>query len=345
MARRVTRIETDTMHRRHDHPLAVAPMMSCTDRHARYLLRLISRHVLLHTEMVTAEALVRGDPVRWLAHHPSEHPLALQVGGADPGVLARCARLGAVYGYDEINLNVGCPSDRVQSGRFGACLMAEPRRVADCVAAMRAAVSIPVTVKTRIGIDDHDDYDFLARFVDAVAAAGCDGFIVHARKAWLAGLSPKANREIPPLRHERVHRLKRERPDLRIVINGGIRTLAEARRQLAHVDGVMIGREAYHNPYLLAEADGLLYGDVRRAPSRHEVLERYLPYVEAERTRGTPLAPMARHLLGLFQGRPGARAWRRHLSEHGHRRGAGPEVLREAARRVRPDPAHAPSAA
>lgn len=289
-------------------------MMDCTDRHARFLLRLISHHTLLYTEMVTAQALLRGNPDHLLAYHPAEHPVALQLGGSDPGQLAQAARIGADFGYAEINLNVGCPSDRVQSGRFGACLMAEPALVGDCVAAMQAAVSVPVTVKCRIGIDRTDRDEDLFDFVETVAAAGCRQFTVHARKAWLDGLSPRENREIPPLRYDTVHRLKRLRPELEVVINGGITDLDQALDQLKQVDGVMIGRAAYHAPWLLALADRRIFGQDSAAPSRAAVLEHYFEYMQEQLGAGTPLTALSRPLLGLFQGQPGARAWRRTLS-------------------------------
>ncbi|MBK1690782.1 tRNA dihydrouridine(20/20a) synthase DusA [Ectothiorhodospira mobilis] len=316
------------------HRCCLAPMLDWTDRHFRYFLRLITRRTFLYTEMVTTAALMHGDANRHLRFDPAEHPVALQLGGSDPGELARAARMGADWGFDEVNLNVGCPSDRVHSGRFGACLMAEPDRVAEGVRAMKAAVEIPVTVKCRIGIDDLDSEAHLFRFVDRVAAAGCDLFIVHARKAWLQGLSPKQNREIPPLCYERVHRLKAAFPRLTVVINGGLATVEQMQGQLAHVDGVMVGREAYHNPYMLARVDAALYGDEGPVPTRHQVVERFLPYVEARLAEGVPLQTMTRHILGLFQGVPGARAWRRHLSEHAHRPGAGAEVIRQAAGQV-----------
>ena len=316
------------------HRFCVAPMMEWTDRHCRYFMRLMSRHARLYTEMVTTGALLHGDVEYLLRFHPSEHPLALQLGGSEPAALAAAARLGADFGYDEINLNVGCPSDRVQNGRFGACLMAEPQLVAECVTAMRAAVALPVTVKTRIGIDALDRYEDFFHFITTVAEAGCDTFIVHARKAWLQGLSPKQNREVPPLRYEFVQRLKRELPHLKVILNGGLTTLAEARQQLADVDGVMLGRAAYHNPALLLDVDRLFYGDTRPAPTPHAVVEQLLPYVEEQLRAGAQLHHITRHVLGLFQAQRGARAWRRHLSEHGHRAGAGPEVLRAALARV-----------
>jgi tRNA-dihydrouridine synthase A len=319
------------MPRNPTHRLSVAPMMDWTDRHCRFFLRLISRHALLYTEMVTTGAVLHGDRDRILGFSGPEHPVALQLGGSDPEAMAKSAAIGAERGYEEININVGCPSDRVQSGRFGACLMAEPATVAACVAAMRAACDVPVTVKSRIGIDDRDSYELLAEFVGTIAAAGCDTFIVHARKAWLSGLSPKENREIPPLRYDVVHRLKRDFPHLTIAINGGITSLDAAEAQLALVDGVMIGREAYQNPWMLAEADRRIFGDAD-APvrSRQEIIEAFLPYVEAMRSQGAPLGAMTRHLLGLYQAVPGARLFRRHIAENAHRAGAGPEVLRTA---------------
>lgn len=323
--------------------LCVAPMLEWTDRHCRYFLRLISRRTLLYTEMIATSAVLRGDRARLLAYDPSEHPVALQLGGSDPRALAECARIVQDYGYDEVNLNVGCPSDRVQNGRFGACLMAEPELVADCVAAMRAAAELPVTVKTRIGIDDRDSYEELAHFVDTVAQAGCETFVIHARKAWLKGLSPKENREIPPLRYDVAARVKRDFPRLEIVLNGGIPDLEASLAHLAEFDGTMLGRAVYHDPYLLSRADALLFGDMHPIPGRHEILEAFIPYAARELERGTRLQSLARHILGLFHGAPGGRLWRRHLSEHAVKPGAGVEVLREAAglardpRRDRPD--------
>jgi tRNA-dihydrouridine synthase A len=313
-----------------DRRLSVAPMMDWTDRHCRFFLRLIAARALLYTEMIPTGAILFGDRERFLRFDPAEHPVALQLGGADPDQLARCAELGAARGYDEINLNVGCPSDRVQNARFGACLMAEPDLVAACVRAMRATVPVPVTVKTRIGIDAQDSYDFLRRFVDAVARAGCRTVILHARKAWLSGLSPKENRELPPLRYEMVHRVKADFPELEIIANGGIRTIEQARAQLAKVDGVMVGREAYQDPYALAEWERLLLGTAAPAPTRFEIARRLLPYIERELTEGTPLRAITRHILGLFNGLPGARAWRRHLSEAAHRPGADARVVLDA---------------
>jgi len=317
--------------------LSVAPMMDWTDRHDRFFLRLISRHVVLYTEMVTSAAVLHGDPERLLAFSAEERPLALQLGGSEPGEMAACAAIAQEVGYDEVNINVGCPSERVQSGAFGACLMAEPQRVAACVEAMQTRVSIPVTVKSRIGIDNQDSYDFLAGFVETVAEAGCRTFIVHARKACLTGLSPKQNRQIPALDYERVHRLKADFPGLEIILNGGLKTLEEARGHLDHptpVDGVMIGRAAYHNPYLLADADRTFFGDSDAPPSAEQILDRFIGYAERQIAQGVRLQQMTRHILGLFQGRPGARRWRRILSECARRPGAGVEVIREAARAV-----------
>jgi tRNA-dihydrouridine synthase A len=311
-----------------DWRLCVAPMMDWTDRHCRYFHRLLSPRARLYTEMVTSAALVRGKQLRLLEHSQQEHPLALQLGGSDPHELAQAARLGAEAGYDEINLNVGCPSDRVQSGRFGACLMREPLLVGDCVKAMRDAVAVPVTVKCRIGVDDQDDYSGLQHFTEIVLEAGVEVLAVHARKAWLQGLSPKENREIPPLDYERVYRLKREFPQLAIVINGGITTVSEVQRHLAHVDGVMLGRAAYHDPYLLARIEAEFHGEA--LPQRDEVLRHLRTYVEAELARGTALKHITRHLLGLYQGEPGARAFRRTISEGAHLPGAGWALIERA---------------
>jgi len=306
-------------------------MMECTDRHDRFLLWLITRHALLYTEMITANALINGDRARLLRFGEAEHPVALQVGGSDPAQMAECARYAESYGYDEININAGCPSDRVQSGRFGACLMVEPNLVADCVDAMRTAVAIPVTVKTRIGIDRDESVDQLGTFVDTVAEAGCLMFIVHARRAWLSGISPKQNRQVPPLNYQRVYELKRSRPDLTIVINGGIKTLDAAGRHLDEVDGVMMGREAYATPYLLAQVDNRFYGSRSEPLSREVVLERYLDYCEREVENGFPLNQLSRHLTGLFHGQTGARRWRRCVNEYARRTDAGVEMIRRAA--------------
>ncbi|MBA3504767.1 MAG: tRNA dihydrouridine(20/20a) synthase DusA [Betaproteobacteria bacterium] len=297
------------------HRLCVAPMMDWTDRHCRYFLRLISRRVRLYTEMVTAPALLHGDVPRHLDFHHAEHPLGLQLGGSDPAALAHGARLGERWGYDEINFNCGCPSERVQTGSFGACLMNEPALVADCVRAMRDAVTLPITVKHRIGLNDREDYGFVRDFVGTVAAAGCEVFIVHARNAVLKGLSPKENREVPPLRYEIVHRLKRDFPELTMVINGGLTSWAAIERELGLVDGVMLGRAAYHDPYLLAAADGRLFHSDTPAPSRAAVLHALIPYANAQRARGTPLRAIARHVLGLYHGRPDGRRFRQLLSD------------------------------
>jgi tRNA-dihydrouridine synthase A len=308
--------------------VCVAPMMDWTDRHCRYFHRLLSPRARLYTEMVTSAALVRGGQLRLLEHSQQEHPLALQLGGSDPLELAQAARLGAEAGYDEINLNVGCPSDRVQSGRFGACLMREPALVGDCVRAMRDAVNIPVTVKCRIGVDDQDDYAGLQHFTEIMLEAGVEVLMVHARKAWLQGLSPKENREVPPLDYARVYRLKREFPQLVVVINGGVTTVEQVQEHLAQLDGVMLGRAAYHDPYLLARVEAALYGEP--LPPRDAVLRHLRPYVEAELARGTALKHISRHLLGLYQARPGARGFRRTISEGAHLPGAGWALLEQA---------------
>ncbi len=309
-------------------------MMDWTDRHDRVFLRLISRHTRLYTEMVPVGAILHGRRERFLGYDPCEQPLALQVGGAEPGELAACAQIAAEYSFAEINLNIGCPSDRVQKGRFGACLMAEPALVAACVEAMISATQIPVTVKTRVGIDDRDSFDHLRDFTARLRDAGLQTLIVHARKAWLSGLSPKQNREVPPLRYDMVYRLKEAFPELEIVLNGGILSLDQADDHLTRVDGVMIGRAAYQNPYVLAEADRRFFADPRPVPSREEVVRNLLPYVRAQMAAGMPLKSMTRHILGLFNGQPGARSWRRHLSEAAYRPGAGPEVIDEALRLV-----------
>ncbi len=315
------------------HYVCIAPMLDWTDRHARYWLRLISPHVRLYSEMVTVNAVLHGDRYRHLAFDPAEHPLAIQLGGSDPATLAHAAQIAADWGYDEINLNVGCPSNRVQEGRFGACLMAEPQRVADCIAAMCDAVSVPVTIKTRIGIDDRDQYDHLAHFVDCTATHGCTTFIIHARKAWLTGLSPKQNREIPPLRYDVVYQLKTDFPHLTIILNGGLTTTAQMQESLSRVDGIMIGRAAYQNPYLLAAIERELF-QTERVLTRHQVVAAYLPYVEAQLQRGTPLSVMIRPLFGLFNGFVGARRWRRYLTEHSHSVAAGSAVIQAALRLV-----------
>jgi tRNA-dihydrouridine synthase A len=312
------------------HRFCVAPMMEWTDRHCRSFHRLLTRRALLYTEMITTGAVLRGDRARLLAFDPGEHPVALQLGGSDPRALAESARIGADAGYDEINLNVGCPSDRVQEGRFGACLMAEPQLVADGVAAMKAAVAVPVTVKCRIGIDAQDPEESLDAFTRLVVAAGCDALIVHARKAWLDGLSPKENRDIPPLDYDRVYRLKRAHPRLAIAINGGIATVEQAAAHLAHVDGVMMGRAAYQESWRLLGVDPLIFNAPAPFASPKAAAEAFIPYLERELARGTKLSAMTRHLLGLFHAVPGARAFRRHLAMNAVKPGAGIAVLREA---------------
>lgn len=309
-------------------------MMDWTDRHCRAFHRVLSRRARLYTEMVTTGAVIFGPRERLLGFDPSEHPVAVQLGGSDPGELAKAARICADFGYDEINLNVGCPSDRVQNGRFGACLMQEPELVGDCVAAMKAAVALPVTVKCRIGVDDQDTQTALDRLTDAVVAAGCDELTVHARKAWLQGLSPKENRDIPPLDYPRVYRLKQARPGLPVAINGGIETMAEVREHLRHVDGVMLGRVAYHEPQILLAVDPELHGEAPPVADAFEAIEAYEPYMAARLAEGERLHTMTRHMLGLFAGRPGARAYRRHLATEAVKPGAGLETLREAVAQV-----------
>lgn len=307
--------------------LSVAPMLDWTDRHFRFFLRLITRRTLLYTEMVTCHALLHGPREKLLGFDLKEKPLALQLGGSSPNALAQCAEIGEYWGYDEVNLNVGCPSDRVKKGRFGACLMKTPELVAECVSAMAAKTKLPVTVKCRIGVDDRDHYEHLLEFIETVSKGGCRTFIVHARKAWLSGLSPKANRTVPPLRQDWVIRLKADFPDLAIVLNGGIEDLQAAQQALTTVDGVMIGRAVYHNPCLLSQADTLIFLDPQPYQSREQLLEAFLPYAEARLAEGIRLHSMTRHLMGLYHGRPGARQWRRHLSTVGSRSDAGLEVL------------------
>ena len=321
--------------------LSVAPMMDWTDRHCRYFHRLLAPHARLYTEMVTSAALVHGDRQRLLGFDDAEHPVALQLGGSDPQELAQAARIGADFGYDEINLNVGCPSDRVQSGRFGACLMHEPALVADCFTSMREAVTIPVTIKCRLGVDDQDEYADLQHFIETVAARGCGIFIVHARKAWLKGLSPKENREVPPLNYQRVYQLKRDFPALTILINGGIQSLAEVQTHLVHTDGVMLGRTAYHEPYRLAELEHALFGTP--LPDRMALIRQMREYTERHLAEGGKLNHISRHLLGLFQGLPGARGWRRHLSEKAHRDNADWGVVERSLAPIR-EPVRVPAA-
>jgi tRNA-dihydrouridine synthase A len=314
-----------------DRRFCIAPMMDCSDRHSRFFLRLFSRRILLYTEMVTAAAVVHGDHRRLLGFSGAEHPLAVQLGGSEPELLYRAAGICRDYGYDEINLNCGCPSDRVQSGSFGACLMQDPALVAECVVALGEASGLPVTVKHRTGIDQQDDYERFAGFAAAQIDAGAEALIVHARNAWLEGLSPKQNREIPPLKYDWVYRLKRDFPQQQIVINGGIRTLEECRLHLRQVDGVMLGREPYHNPWVLHDVDRVIFGEAEVAPaSRLEMLHRVYPYIEQQLAAGTPLSRIVRHLIGLFNGEPNARRWRRYLSENARGKDTGIEVLQRA---------------
>ena len=315
-----------------DRRISVAPMMDWTDRHCRFFLRQFSPRLLLYTEMIVAQAVVRGDRRYLLEFDPEEHPVALQLGGADPALLAEAAAIGASFGYDEINLNVGCPSDRVQQATFGACLMARPRLVADCVRSMCAAVAVPVTVKCRIGIDDRDDWAFLRDFVAAIADAGCGVVIVHARKAILKGLSPKQNREVPPLDYSRAWRVKQDFPAMTVIVNGGLRTVPQVTEQLQHVDGVMLGREAYHNPYLLPALHRAIFDDGFEMPPAEAVVQRMRRYAERETEKGTPLRSITRHMLGLFNGRAGARAWRHALSEGVNRNNPSPALIGDALR-------------
>jgi len=303
--------------------------MDWTDRHCRYFMRLLSPSVFLYTEMVTAAAIHHGDAEKLLRYDASEHPIAVQLGGSDPVLMAEAAKTAAGFGYDEININVGCPSDRVQSGQFGACLMSHPQTVADCVQAMQAKVDVPVTVKTRIGIDDLDSDEFLNQFVEIVSLAGCKKFVVHARVAILDGLSPKENRAVPPLNYDRVFRLKAAYPGIEVVLNGGVAEIHQVDMLLRSVDGVMIGRQAYHHPYFLAELEHHLHPEWA-LPERRAVIEQMIPYIEKELVRGERLGRMTRHMVGLFAGLPGARSWRRYISEHAYREGAGVEVIRDA---------------
>ena len=314
--------------------LSVAPMLDWTDRHCRYFHRLLSQQTLLYTEMITTGAILHGKG-DFLEYNEQEHPLALQRGGSNPVDLAACAKLAGERGYDEINLNVGCPSDRVQNGRFGACLMAEPELVADCVSAMREVTDIPITVKTRIGIDDQDSYEFLTKFVSTVSEkGGCEQFTIHARKAWLSGLSPKENREIPPLDYDRAYQIKKDFSDLVIAVNGGVTTLEQTKEHLQHLDGVMIGREAYHSPFILAEVDQQIFGLDTPIKKRSQVVEEMYPYIERELSNGASLGHISRHMLGLFQSMPGARQWRRYISENAHKKGAGIEVIQTALAKI-----------
>ncbi|KNH15241.1 MULTISPECIES: tRNA dihydrouridine(20/20a) synthase DusA [Vibrio] len=318
----------------HSCRLSVAPMLDWTDRHCRYFHRLLSQQTLLYTEMVTTGAILHGKG-DFLEYNEQEHPLALQLGGSNPVDLAACAKLAGERGYDEVNLNVGCPSDRVQNGRFGACLMAEPELVADCVSAMKEVTDIPITVKTRIGIDDQDSYEFLTKFVSTVSEkGGCEQFTIHARKAWLSGLSPKENREIPPLDYDRAYQIKKDFSDLVIAVNGGVTTLEQTKEHLQHLDGVMIGREAYHSPFILAEVDQQIFGLDTPIKKRSQVVEEMYPYIERELSNGASLGHISRHMLGLFQSMPGARQWRRYISENAHKKGAGIEVMQTALAKI-----------
>jgi tRNA-dihydrouridine synthase A len=312
-----------------DRTLSVAPMMEWTDWHCRYFHRLLAPSALLYTEMVTTGAIIHGDADRFLAYNPEEHPLALQLGGSEPEDLAACARIAEQRGYDEVNLNVGCPSDRVQRGRFGACLMLEPDLVRDCMSAMLDAVDIPVTIKTRLGVDDCYSYQYMSDFVGRVAESGCTVFVMHARKAVLAGLSPKQNRDVPPLHHDWVYRLKKESPELEIVINGGIDSVESVKTQLDHVDGVMLGRAAYHTPWLLAECQQQFF-ETHGVSRREDIIEPMNLYLERQVKKGTAVKHISRHLLGLFQGLPGARAWRRYLSENAYRDDDNTDLLNQA---------------
>ena len=317
-----------------DRTFSIAPMMDWSDRHCRMFWRQLSEHALLYTEMVTTGAIIHAGPERFLQFNDDEHPIALQLGGSDPKDLAHCAKIAEGWGYDEVNLNCGCPSDRVQSGMFGACLMAQPQLVADCIKAMQDACSIPITIKHRIGIDDMESYDDLVAFVEPIAATGCRTFIVHARKAWLQGLSPKQNREIPPLDYPMVYRLKKDFPALEIIVNGGITELSDCETHLQQADGVMLGRAAYHNPYLLAEVDQCFYQQDKPIKTRQQVLLDFLPYVEEQLNLGVPLNHISRHILGLFQQVPGAKQFRRYISENAHLKGAGIEVLEQAMQKL-----------
>ena len=313
-----------------DHRFCIAPMMDWTDRHDRVFLRLFTTRALLYTEMVTSAALEHGDANYLLKHHASEHPVALQLGGSNPKELAKAAELGEQACFDEINLNVGCPSDRVQSGKFGASLMADPQIVSNCVSAIKQSTRLPVTVKCRIGVDDKDTHADLVNFINVVATGGCELFVIHARKAYLQGLSPKENREIPPLNYERVFAVKQEFPELNFIINGGITSINEALSLLEKMDGVMIGREAYNNPYFLREVDNRIFGDLTSEKSRTDYLHQYLPYIESQLTDGASLHHMTRHLMGLFKGQKGGKLYRRHLSEYSHTKEASINVLLDA---------------
>ena len=316
------------------HRFSVAPMLHCTDRHFRYLARLLSKKSFLYTEMITTGALIHGDRERWLRLHEGENPVALQLGGSNASEMAKCAELADEYKFDEININVGCPSDRVQAGKFGACLMLEPEIVCNSIKAMRAVAHTEITVKTRIGVDDQDSYEFLKQFVEKVATAGCKTIIVHARKAHLSGLSPRQNRTVPPLHYEYVYQLKDELPELTFILNGGLKDKVEMLQHLQELDGVMVGREVYDNPYFLSDIDEQIYGEAKTTVSRIEVLEQYMHYMQSELDKGLPLKILAQHIFGLFNGLPGARAWRRYLSENIYAKDAGLEVINAAVKSV-----------
>lgn len=318
-----------------DRRFCVAPMMDWTDRHCRYFHRQLTNNAVLYTEMVTTGALIHADPHRFLPFNPEEQPVALQLGGSNPDELARCAKMAEAFGYCEVNLNVGCPSDRVQNNMIGACLMAHPQLVADSLQAMQEAVSIPVTVKHRLGIDDLDSYALLEQFVDTVRQSGCSTFIIHARKAILQGLSPKENREIPPLKYDWVHRIKQDFPELEIILNGGIKTLAECKDHLNHVDGVMVGREAYHNPYMLAEVDPVIYQQNQPVISRMDAALAMLPYIKQQHEQGVSFYHIVRHMLGLFHAQPGGKQFRRYISENAHQANATPAVFIDALNCIR----------
>ena len=313
-----------------DRKFCIAPMLDWTDRHYRYFARLISKKTVLYSEMITTGALIHGDRDRYLEFNDQESPLAIQLGGSNPEDLALCAKMAEDLGYDEVNLNVGCPSDRVQNNMIGACLMGHPELVAECVAAMQNAVSVPVTVKHRIGIDDNDSYEALHNFVNTIADTGCSTFIVHARKAILKGLSPKENRDIPPLKYDVAYQLKKDFPSLEIIVNGGIKTINESIEHINHLDGVMVGREAYQNPWILSDVDEKLYGEPENKLNRQDIIELMLPYIEEELKKGNYLGHITRHILGLFHSMPGGKRYRRHLSENAHKKGAGIEVVKEA---------------
>lgn len=325
---------TDSGRRNIDRTFCVAPMLDCTDRHDRYFLRLISKQAMMYTEMVTTGALLFGDTPRFLDFDHAEHPVALQLGGSEPDAMTRCAELAQQWGYDEVNINVGCPSDRVQSGSFGACLMQQPGLVAQNIKQMQSAVDIPVTIKSRIGIDEQEPREALWNLVDESATAGCQVFLIHARKAWLKGLSPKENRDIPPLDYELVYQLKTSFPELQIILNGGLKTLDECEKHLEYVDGVMMGREAYSNPYLLADVDRRFYGSSAIPLNRDQVLDHYIDYCDKKLQEGYRLSALSRHIVGLYHGQPNSRLWRRHLSENAHLSGAETNILVTARERL-----------